>query len=68
MVSYSTFLGQEGERRTQMLSPLAVDAAFQRRGIGSALVRTAETLMAEHLLELHVASALSPRRAVRRGP
>jgi putative acetyltransferase len=40
MVSYATLLGQEGERRIAMLSPLAVHPACRRRGIGSALVRT----------------------------
>ncbi len=40
MVSHATLLGADGERRIAMLSPLAVDRAFQRRGIGSALVRT----------------------------
>lgn len=39
MVSYATLLGHECERRIAMLSPLAVDPAFRRRGIGSALVR-----------------------------
>lgn len=39
MVSYATLLGHEGEHRIAMLSPLAVDPAFRRQGIGSALVR-----------------------------
>jgi putative acetyltransferase len=40
MVSYATLVGDNGEHRIAMLSPLAVDPAVRRRGIGSALVRT----------------------------
>lgn len=39
MVSYAILHTPSGERRIAMLSPLAVDPDFQRRGIGSALVR-----------------------------
>jgi putative acetyltransferase len=39
MVSYATLHTPVGKRRVAMLSPLAVDPAFRRRGIGSALVR-----------------------------
>ncbi len=39
MVSYAILHTLSGESRIAMLSPLAVDPDFQRRGIGSALVR-----------------------------
>lgn len=60
MVSYATLLDQEGERRIAMLSPLAVEPAFQRRGIGSALVRTV-TANADALGEPLVILEGSPR-------
>jgi putative acetyltransferase len=40
MVSEARLRNDEGERRIGMLSPLAVNPRHQRRGIGSALVRT----------------------------
>ena len=39
MVSHATLHGGESERRIAMLSPLAVAPDFQRRGVGSKLVR-----------------------------
>ena len=60
MVSHATLHGQEGERRVAMLSPLAVDPAFQRRGIGSALVREV-TAQADALGEPLVVLEGSPR-------
>lgn len=41
MVSYAVIRNADGDRRVSMLSPLAVLPEFQRRGIGSALVRAA---------------------------
>lgn len=39
MIRYATLHAHGAERRIEMLSPLAVDPAFQRQSIGSALVR-----------------------------
>jgi GNAT superfamily N-acetyltransferase len=41
MISGALLRGAAGERPIVMLSPLAVDPAHRRRGIGSALVRAA---------------------------
>lgn len=60
MISYATLLGDGGENRIAMLSPLAVDPAFRRRGIGSALVRTV-TADADALGEPLVILEGSPR-------
>ena len=60
MISYATLHGRDGERPVAMLSPLAVDPAFQRRGIGSALVRNV-TAEADALGEPLVVLEGSPR-------
>jgi putative acetyltransferase len=39
MISFASLQAQDGHHRIAMLSPLAVAPDFQRRGIGSALVR-----------------------------
>lgn len=41
MVSTATIVGERGERPVALLAPLAVVAAWQRRGIGGDLVRAA---------------------------
>ena len=38
MISHAVIRNDDGDRRISMLSPLAVDPAHQRRGIGRALV------------------------------
>lgn len=40
MISYATLKTDEGEDEIALLSPLAVDPAHQRRGIGGALVKS----------------------------
>ena len=41
MISHAVIRNDAGDRRIVMLSPLAVDPAHQRRGIGRALVERA---------------------------
>jgi putative acetyltransferase len=55
MVSLVGMVGPDGqEQQVPCLSPLAVDPAEQRRGIGSALVRAAAAAVTEHGGELMV--------------
>lgn len=44
MVSTASLRHESGERSIAMLAPLAVDPAFQRRGVGRALVETVAAL------------------------
>ena len=60
MISYASLRSPDGERPVAMLSPLAVDPAFRRRGIGSALVRSV-TSEADALGEPLVVLEGSPR-------
>lgn len=41
MISHAVLRGDDGERRVAMLAPLAVAPAFQKQGVGSALVAAA---------------------------
>jgi putative acetyltransferase len=45
MVSYATLRTGDGDRRIPNLSPLSVDPDYQRRGVGSALVRAAAEIV-----------------------
>lgn len=47
MVSGATLVGDRGERPIVMLSPLAVDPASQRSGVGGALVRAVTAIAVE---------------------
>ncbi|HEX8771043.1 MAG TPA: N-acetyltransferase [Acidimicrobiales bacterium] len=60
MVSYATLHGDDDERRVALLSPLAVAPAYQRRGVGSALVQNV-TAQADALGEPLVVLEGSPK-------
>ena len=60
MISHATLQSPDGERPVAMLSPLAVDPDFRRRGIGSSLVRSV-TAEADALGEPLVVLEGSPR-------
>ena len=59
MVSTASLRHGSGERPIAMLAPLAVDLAFQRRGVGRALVE-AVAVLADHAGEAFVVLEGSP--------